>query len=160
MLLHLIPFHLAPEEFYLYAPAVQPAKSTYSAVTAHGRQPLLCNPGSGKMLNKPKNGRISPLPGQRWFRFAIRNGKCVDTYGLTPAGRFTYHLVISICDHLPPHDTRAGDADAINKLLTKRVHCCLTEVTSDCRYVEDNARKKMKRNDYCHRPGTSVPTLR
>ncbi len=41
------------------------------------------------------------------------------------------------------HDTLGMSVDAINKMLTKESGLLgLTEVTSDCRYVEDNYQKK------------------
>ena len=57
--------------------------------------------------------------------------------------------------------------DAINKLLTKESGLLgLTEVTSDCRYVEDNyatkedAEARNGRFTATAWPNTSVPTLR
>jgi acetate kinase len=54
------------------------------------------------------------------------------------------------------HDSLGMSVDSINKLLTKESGLLgLTEVTSDCRYVEDNYETKedAKRamNVYCHR---------
>ncbi|MGU2666998.1 FolB domain-containing protein [Escherichia coli] len=54
------------------------------------------------------------------------------------------------------HDTLGMSVDAINKLLTKESGLLgLTEVTSDCRYVEDNyaTKEDAKRamDVYCHR---------
>ncbi|MGC0898224.1 acetate kinase, partial [Pantoea agglomerans] len=54
------------------------------------------------------------------------------------------------------HDTLGMSVDAINKLLTKETGLLgLTEVTSDCRYVEDNYTTKddAKRamDVFCHR---------
>ena len=54
------------------------------------------------------------------------------------------------------HDTLGMSVDAINKMLTKESGLLgLTEVTSDCRYVEDNYQEKAdaKRamDVYCHR---------
>lgn len=54
------------------------------------------------------------------------------------------------------HDTTGMSVDAINKLLTKESGLLgLTEVTSDCRYVEDNyaTKEDAKRamDVYCHR---------
>ncbi len=56
------------------------------------------------------------------------------------------------------HDTTGMSVDAINKLLTKESGLLgLTEVTSDCRYVEDNyaTKEDAKRamDVYCHRFG-------
>ena len=91
---------------------------------------------------------------------AIRNGKCVDTsMGLTPLeglvmGTRSGDIDPAIIFHL--HDTLGMSVDAINKLLTKESGLLgLTEVTSDCRYVEDNyaTKEDAKRamDVYCHR---------
>ncbi len=60
------------------------------------------------------------------------------------------------------HDTLGMSVDRINKMLTKESGLLgLTEVTSDCRYVEDNyATKDAKRamDVYCHR-GEVHPVL-
>ncbi|XNM65450.1 hypothetical protein ACLK2H_13165 [Escherichia coli] len=91
---------------------------------------------------------------------AIRNGKCVDTsMGLTPLeglvmGTRSGDIDPAIIFHL--HDTLGMNIDQINKMLTKESGLLgLTEVTSDCRYVEDNYKEKAdaKRamDVYCHR---------
>lgn len=64
------------------------------------------------------------------------------------------------------HDTLGMSVDAINKLLTKESGLLgLTEVTSDCRYVEDNyATKEDAKRAWTFTAtawrNTSVPTLR
>nr|WP_085843231.1 acetate kinase [Klebsiella pneumoniae] len=90
----------------------------------------------------------------------ILNSKCVDTsMGLTPLeglvmGTRSGDIDPAIIFHL--HDTLGMSVDAINKMLTKESGLLgLTEVTSDCRYVEDNYQEKAdaKRamDVYCHR---------
>ncbi|STI73285.1 acetate/propionate kinase [Escherichia coli] len=71
-----------PEESYLYAlPYNLYKEHGIRRYGAHGTQPLLCNPGSGK--NAEQTGRRTEHhhlpPGQRGSVSAIRNGKCVDT---------------------------------------------------------------------------------
>ena len=91
---------------------------------------------------------------------AIKDGKVVDTtMGLTPLeglvmGTRSGDIDPAIIFHL--HDTLGMSVDAINKLLTKESGLLgLTEVTSDCRYVEDNyaTKEDAKRamDVYCHR---------
>ena len=91
---------------------------------------------------------------------AVKDGKCVDTsMGLTPLeglvmGTRSGDIDPAIIFHL--HDTLGMSVDAINKLLTKESGLLgLTEVTSDCRYVEDNyaTKEDAKRamDVYCHR---------
>ena len=79
--------------------------------------------------------------------------------GLTPLeglvmGTRSGDIDPAIIFHL--HDTLGMSVDAINKLLTKESGLLgLTEVTSDCRYVEDNyaTKEDAKRamDVYCHR---------
>lgn len=91
---------------------------------------------------------------------AVRNGKCVDTsMGLTPLeglvmGTRSGDLDPAIIFHL--HDAMGMSVDQINTLLTKESGLLgLTEVTSDCRYVEDNyatkADAKRAMDVFCHR---------
>ncbi|MBK4584327.1 acetate kinase, partial [Enterobacter hormaechei] len=86
--------------------------------------------------------------------------KCVDTsMGLTPLeglvmGTRSGDIDPAIIFHL--HDTLGMSVDDINKMLTKESGLLgLTEVTSDCRYVEDNyaekADAKRAMDVYCHR---------
>lgn len=114
------------------------------------------------MLNKPVEelNIITCHPGNGGSVSAIRNGKCVDTsMGLTPLeglvmGTRSGDIDPAIIFHL--YDTTGMSVDAINKLLTKESGLLgLTEVTSDCRYVEDNyaTKEDAKRamDVYCHR---------
>lgn len=78
---------------------------------------------------------------------AIRNGECVDTsMGLTPLEGL---VMGTRCGDIDPaivfylHDALGMSVDDINKMLTKESGLLgLTEVTSDCRYVEDNYQQK------------------
>ena len=90
----------------------------------------------------------------------VKNGKCFDTsMGLTPLeglvmGTRSGDIDPAIVFHL--HDALGMSVDDINKLLTKESGLLgLTEVTSDCRYVEDNyaTKEDAKRamDVYCHR---------
>ena len=59
------------------------------------------------------------------------------------------------------HDSLGMSVDQINKMLTKESGLLgLTEVTSDCRYVEDNydskADAKRAMDVFCHRPAKYV----
>lgn len=84
--------------------------------------------------------------------------------GLTPLeglvmGTRSGDIDPAIIFHL--HDTTGMSVDAINKLLTKESGLLgLTEVTSDCRYVEDNyaTKEDAKRamDVYCHRPAKYI----
>lgn len=79
--------------------------------------------------------------------------------GLTPLeglvmGTRSGDIDPAIIFHL--HDTTGMSVDDINKMLTKESGLLgLTEVTSDCRYVEDNyaekADAKRAMDVYCHR---------
>ncbi|XNM52172.1 hypothetical protein ACLK2I_12705 [Escherichia coli] len=119
------------------------------------------------MLNKPVEelNIITCHLGNGGSVSAMQNGKCVDTsMGLTPLeglvmGTRSGDIDPAIIFHL--HDTLGMSVDAINKLLTKESGLLgLTEVTSDCRYVEDNyaTKEDAKRamDVYCHTtpPGT------
>jgi len=91
---------------------------------------------------------------------AIRNGKCVDTsMGLTPLeglvmGTRSGDIDPAIVFHL--HDALGMSVEQINKMLTKESGLLgLTQVTSDCRYVEENytTKEDAKRamDVFCHR---------
>lgn len=78
--------------------------------------------------------------------------------GLTPLEGLVMgtRSAISIRRSSSTCDTTGMSVDAINKLLTKESGLLgLTEVTSDCRYVEDNyaTKEDAKRamDVYCHR---------
>jgi acetate kinase len=117
---------------------------------------------AAKMLNKPLESLniITCHLGNGGSVSAIRNGECVDTsMGLTPLeglvmGTRSGDIDPAIIFFL--HDTLGMSVDAINKLLTKESGLLgLTEVTSDCRYVEENytTKEDAKRamDVFCHR---------
>ena len=129
---------------------------------AHGTSHFYVTQEAAKILNKPVEelNIITCHLGNGGSVSAIRNGKCVDTsMGLTPLeglvmGTRSGDIDPAIIFHL--HDTLGMSVDAINKMLTKESGLLgLTEVTSDCRYVEDNYQEKAdaKRamDVYCHR---------
>jgi acetate kinase len=91
---------------------------------------------------------------------AIKDGKSVDTsMGLTPLeglvmGTRCGDIDPAIIFHL--HDTLGYSLDKINTMLTKESGLQgLTQVTSDCRYVEDNYLEKADAaramGVFCHR---------
>ena len=114
------------------------------------------------MLNKPVEelNVITCHLGNGSSVAAIRNGECVDTsMGLTPLeglvmGTRSGDMDPAIMFHL--HDVLGMSMDEINTLINKKSGLLgLTEVTNDCRYVEDNyntkddARRAM--DVFCHR---------
>ncbi|BDH45079.1 acetate kinase [Salmonella enterica subsp. enterica serovar Choleraesuis] len=157
-------FHTTmPEESYLYALPYSLYKDHgIRRYGAHGTSHYFVTQEAAKMLNKPVDelNIITCHLGNGGSVSAIRNGKCVDTsMGLTPLeglvmGTRSGDIDPAIIFHL--HDTLGMSVDQINKMLTKESGLLgLTEVTSDCRYVEDNYSTKddanRAMNVYCHR---------
>ena len=152
-----------PEESYLYAlPYSLYKEHGVRRYGAHGTSHFYVTQEAAKVLNKPVEelNIITCHLGNGGSVSAIRNGKCVDTsMGLTPLeglvmGTRSGDIDPAIIFHL--HDTLGMSVDQINKMLTKESGLLgLTEVTSDCRYVEDNYAEKedAKRamDVYCHR---------
>lgn len=152
-----------PEESYLYAlPYSLYKEHGVRRYGAHGTSHFYVTQEAAKMLNKPVEelNIITCHLGNGGSVSAIRNGKCVDTsMGLTPLeglvmGTRSGDIDPAIIFHL--HDTLGMSVDQINKMLTKESGLLgLTEVTSDCRYVEDNyaTKEDAKRamDVYCHR---------
>ena len=152
-----------PEESYLYAlPYSLYKEHGVRRYGAHGTSHYYVTQEAAKILNKPVEelNIITCHLGNGGSVSAIRNGKCVDTsMGLTPLeglvmGTRSGDIDPAIIFHL--HDALGMSVDAINKMLTKESGLLgLTEVTSDCRYVEDNYQEKAdaKRamDVYCHR---------
>ncbi|BES85526.1 acetate kinase [Pectobacterium araliae] len=152
-----------PEESYLYALPYKLYKENHiRRYGAHGTSHYFVSREAAKVLNKPieELNVITCHLGNGGSVTAIRNGECVDTsMGLTPLeglvmGTRSGDIDPAIIFHL--HDAMGMSVDAINTLLTKESGLLgLTEVTSDCRYVEDNyetkadARRAM--DVYCHR---------
>ncbi|MBI6464660.1 acetate kinase [Proteus mirabilis] len=152
-----------PEEAYLYALPYSLYKDhSIRRYGAHGTSHFFVSREAAKMLNKPVDelNVITCHLGNGGSVSAIVNGKCVDTsMGLTPLeglvmGTRSGDIDPAIVFHL--HDTLGMSVEDINKLLTKESGLLgLTEVTSDCRYVEDNyetkADAKRAMDVYCHR---------
>lgn len=152
-----------PEESYLYAlPYKLYLDHHVRRYGAHGTSHFYVTQEAAKMLNKPVEevNLITCHLGNGGSVSAIRNGKCVDTsMGLTPLeglvmGTRSGDIDPAIIFHL--HDSLGMSVDQINKMLTKESGLLgLTEVTSDCRYVEDNYTTKpdAKRamDVFCHR---------
>nr|WP_113865084.1 acetate kinase [Brenneria salicis]NMN91054.1 acetate kinase [Brenneria salicis ATCC 15712 = DSM 30166]RBP66550.1 acetate kinase [Brenneria salicis ATCC 15712 = DSM 30166]RLM32001.1 acetate kinase [Brenneria salicis ATCC 15712 = DSM 30166] len=152
-----------PEESYLYALPYNLYKEHHiRRYGAHGTSHYFVTQQAAEILNKPVDelNIITCHLGNGGSVAAVRNGKCVDTsMGLTPLeglvmGTRSGDIDPAIVFHL--HDSLGMSVDAINKLLTKESGLLgLTEVTSDCRYVEDNYQTKedAKRamDVYCHR---------
>ncbi|ACR69862.1 acetate kinase [Edwardsiella ictaluri] len=157
-------FHTTmPEESYLYAlPYHLYKEHGIRRYGAHGTSHYYVSREAAKMLNKPVEelNVITCHLGNGGSVSAIRNGECVDTsMGLTPLeglvmGTRSGDIDPAIVFHL--HDTLGMSVAEINTLLTKESGLLgLTEVTSDCRYVEDNydtkADAKRAMDVYCHR---------
>lgn len=152
-----------PEESYLYALPYSLYKDHHiRRYGAHGTSHFYVTQEAAKMLNKPVDevNLITCHLGNGGSVSAIRNGKCVDTsMGLTPLeglvmGTRSGDIDPAIIFHL--HDSLGMSVDQINKMLTKESGLLgLTEVTSDCRYVEDNyttkADAKRAMDVFCHR---------
>lgn len=157
-------FHTTmPEESYLYAlPYHLYKEHGIRRYGFHGTSHYYVSQEAAKMLNKPVEelNVITCHLGNGGSVTAVRNGKCVDTsMGLTPLeglvmGTRTGDIDPAIIFHL--HDALGMSVEQINKMLTKESGLLgLTEVTSDCRYVEDNydtkADAKRAMDVFCHR---------
>ncbi|AUX73220.1 acetate kinase [Erwinia pyrifoliae] len=152
-----------PKASYLYAlPYKLYKEHGVRRYGAHGTSHYYVTQEAAKALNKPVSelNVITCHLGNGGSVSAIRNGECVDTsMGLTPLeglvmGTRSGDIDPAIVFFL--HDTLGMSVDAINTLLTKESGLLgLTEVTSDCRYVEDNyeskADAKRAMDVYCHR---------
>ncbi|ASY80151.1 acetate kinase [Pectobacterium polaris] len=152
-----------PEESYLYALPYKLYKENHiRRYGFHGTSHYFVSREAAKVLNKPVEelNVITCHLGNGGSVTAIRNGECVDTsMGLTPLeglvmGTRCGDIDPAVIFHL--HDTLGMDIDRINTLMTKESGLLgLTEVTSDCRYVEDNyetkADAKRAMDVYCHR---------
>lgn len=152
-----------PAESYLYAlPYKLYEEHSIRRYGAHGTSHYYVTQEAAKYLNKPVEelNIITCHLGNGGSVAAIRNGECVDTsMGLTPLEGL---VMGTRCGDIDPaivfflHDSLGMSVDDINKMLTKESGLLgLTEVTSDCRYVEDNYKEKAdaKRamDVYCHR---------
>lgn len=157
-------FHTTmPEESYLYALPYSLYKDHgVRRYGAHGTSHFFVSQEAAKMLNKPIDelNVITCHLGNGGSVTAVRNGKCVDTsMGLTPLeglvmGTRSGDIDPAIIFFL--HDKLGMSVAEINTMLTKESGLQgLTEVTSDCRFVEDNydSKEEAKRamDVYCYR---------
>ena len=152
-----------PVEAYLYAlPYNLYKEHGIRRYGAHGTSHYYVSQQAAKELNKSINelNVITCHLGNGGSVTAVVNGQSVDTsMGLTPLeglvmGTRSGDIDPAIIFHL--HDALGMSVDKINTLLTKESGILgLTEVTNDCRYVEDNYNTKpdAKRamDVYCHR---------
>ncbi|MGL4455505.1 MAG: acetate kinase [Plesiomonas sp.] len=135
-----------PQEAYLYAvPYSLYTEQHIRRYGAHGTSHFYVSREAAKVLNKPVEelNVITCHLGNGASVAAIRNGECVDTsMGLTPLeglvmGTRSGDIDPAIVFHL--HDAMGMSVAEINEMLTKKSGLLgLTEVSNDCRYVEDN----------------------
>lgn len=152
-----------PEEAYLYAlPYNLYKEHGIRRYGMHGTSHLFIAREAAERLGKPANelNIINCHLGNGASVCAIKNGQSVDTsMGLTPLeglvmGTRCGDIDPAIIFHL--HDTLCYSVEKINTMLTKESGLLgLTEVTSDCRFVEDNYGQKEEATRamdvFCHR---------
>ncbi|QDJ12784.1 acetate kinase [Mergibacter septicus] len=135
-----------PEEAFLYAlPYSLYKEHGVRRYGAHGTSHLFVAREAAKILNKAEDqvNLITCHLGNGASVTAIRNGKSVDTsMGLTPLEGL---VMGTRCGDIDPaimfymHNNLGMDVAEIEKTLTKQSGLLgLTEITSDCRYAEDN----------------------
>lgn len=140
-------FHQSmPEEAYLYAlPYAMYKEHGVRRYGAHGTSHYYVSREIAKMLNINEHNInvITCHLGNGGSVAAIRNGKCIDTsMGLTPLeglvmGTRSGDIDPAIIFYM--YNTLGMDIKEIETTLTKKSGLLgLTEVTSDCRYAEDN----------------------
>lgn len=157
-------FHQSmPEEAYLYAlPYNLYKEHGIRRYGMHGTSHLFIAREAAERLGKPADelNIINCHLGNGASVCAIKNGKSVDTsMGLTPLeglvmGTRCGDIDPAIIFHL--HDALGYSVEQINTMLTKESGLQgLTEVTSDCRFVEDNYGEKEEATRamdvFCHR---------
>ncbi|AAP96261.1 acetate kinase [[Haemophilus] ducreyi] len=157
-------FHTTmPEQAYLYALPYSLYKDHgVRRYGAHGTSHYFVSREAARRLNvaEDKVNVITCHLGNGGSVSAIRHGECIDTsMGLTPLeglvmGTRSGDIDPAIIFYM--HDTLGMSVEEINNTLTKKSGLLgLTEVTSDCRYAEDNyetddaARRAME--VYCYR---------
>ncbi|KDM92959.1 acetate kinase [Photobacterium galatheae] len=152
-----------PEEAYLYAlPYKLYKEHGIRRYGMHGTSHLFITRETASRMGKPESelNIINCHLGNGASVCAIKNGQSVDTsMGLTPLeglvmGTRCGDIDPAIIFHL--HDTLGYTVDQINTMLTKESGLAgLTEVTSDCRFVEDNYGQKEEATRamdvFCHR---------
>ncbi|TCK01705.1 acetate kinase [Volucribacter psittacicida] len=152
-----------PEEAFLYAlPYALYKEHGVRRYGAHGTSHYFVSREAAKRLNVAENqvNVITCHLGNGGSVAAIRHGECIDTsMGLTPLEGL---VMGTRCGDIDPaiifymHDTLGMSVKEINETLTKKSGLLgLTEVTSDCRYAEDNydSEEPAKRalDVYCYR---------
>ncbi|KLV09290.1 acetate kinase [Photobacterium aquae] len=152
-----------PEEAFLYAlPYNLYKEHGIRRYGMHGTSHLFITRETAKILGKPVEelNIINCHLGNGASVCAIKNGQSVDTsMGLTPLeglvmGTRCGDIDPAIIFHL--HDNLGYSVEKINNMLTKESGLQgLTEVTSDCRFVEDNYGEKEEATRamdvFCHR---------
>ncbi|OOE34737.1 acetate kinase [Salinivibrio sp. ML323] len=152
-----------PEEAYLYAlPYNLYKEHGIRRYGMHGTSHYFIANAAAEQLGKPVDevNIINCHLGNGASVCAIKNGQSVDTsMGMTPLeglvmGTRSGDLDPAIIFHL--HDALGYSVEQINTMLTKESGLQgLTEVTSDCRFVEDNYGEKEEAtramNVFCHR---------
>lgn len=157
-------FHQSmPEEAYLYALPYNLYKEYgIRRYGMHGTSHLYIARETANRLGKAESelNIINCHLGNGASVCAIKNGKSVDTsMGLTPLEGL---VMGTRCGDIDPaiifhmHDTLGYSVDQINNMLTKESGLAgLTQVTSDCRFVEDNYGTKEEATRamdvFCHR---------
>ncbi|OEE71580.1 acetate kinase [Vibrio genomosp. F6] len=157
-------FHTTmPEEAYLYAlPYNLYTDHGIRRYGAHGTSHLFITRECATLLDKPieEVNIINCHLGNGASVCAVKNGQSVDTsMGLTPLeglvmGTRCGDLDPAVMFHL--HDKLGMSVDEINTMFTKESGLQgLTQVTSDCRFVEDNYGEKEEATRamdvFCHR---------
>ncbi|ATF09030.1 acetate kinase [Candidatus Enterovibrio altilux] len=152
-----------PEEAYLYAlPYKLYKENGIRRYGMHGTSHLFIARKTASLLGKSVEelNIINCHLGNGASICAIKNGQSVDTsMGMTPLeglvmGTRSGDLDPAIIFHL--HETLGYSIEQINNMLTKESGLAgLTEVTSDCRFIEDNYGQKKEAtramNIFCHR---------
>lgn len=140
-------FHTTmPEEAYLYAlPYSLYKEHGVRRYGAHGTSHYFVSREAAKCLGvaEDKVNVITCHLGNGGSVSAVRHGECIDTsMGLTPLeglvmGTRSGDIDPAIVFYM--HDTLGMSVEEINTTLTKKSGLLgLTEVTSDCRFAEDN----------------------
>ncbi|MGO2508263.1 MAG: acetate kinase [Vibrio hibernica] len=152
-----------PEEAYLYAiPYNLYKENGIRRYGMHGTSHLFITREVASIMNKPVEevNIINCHLGNGASICAIKNGQSVDTsMGLTPLEGL---VMGTRCGDIDPaiifhmHDALGYSVDQINTILTKESGLQgLTQVTSDCRFVEDNYQEKPEAKRamdvFCHR---------
>ncbi|OEF26957.1 acetate kinase [Vibrio rumoiensis] len=152
-----------PEEAYLYAiPYNLYTENGIRRYGMHGTSHLFITREVASIMDKPVNevNIINCHLGNGASVCAIKNGESVDTsMGLTPLeglvmGTRCGDIDPAVIFHL--HDALGYSVDQINTMMTKESGLLgLTQVTSDCRFVEDNYQDKPEAKRamdvFCHR---------